>query len=154
MKPRSVFATCLVLLTLPLAVSAGKVYKWVDENGQVHYGNMPPPVEQFETLDIKEPPRRVKEESGGSDLDDTAQTDDGKLQQENLQPDRAEIERKRREVMRYNCAAARKNRATLISFRRIEIPDGQGGKRRLTDEEREAKLREAERQIREFCREG
>jgi len=32
---------CLTLLALPATASAG-VYKWVDENGKVHFGDRPP----------------------------------------------------------------------------------------------------------------
>ena len=32
---------CAALLTLPVCASAG-VYKWVDENGKVHFGDVPP----------------------------------------------------------------------------------------------------------------
>ena len=39
------FAHCLVALMLALAVPAAsaQVFKWVDENGRVHYGEKPPP---------------------------------------------------------------------------------------------------------------
>ncbi len=143
------------LLIFAFTAHAAKVYKWVDADGRVHYESTPPPVDQYQTLDIKEPPPAAKPERRYLDDEPTADTAQGtQPNTDNLQPDREEIDRKRREVMRYNCAAARKNKMTLISFRRIEIPDGKGGKRRLTDEEREAKLREAEQQIKEFCKEG
>lgn len=32
----------IVLLALPLAVSAAQVYRWVDDQGKVHYGDQPP----------------------------------------------------------------------------------------------------------------
>ncbi len=147
----------IILLTLMMlcatAAQAAKVYKWVDADGRVHYESTPPPVDQYQTLDIKEPPPSPKPERHFLDDKPAADVSEGdQPNTENLQPDREEIDRKRREVMRYNCAAARKNKMTLISFRRIEIPDGQGGKRRLTEEERDAKLREAEQQIKEFCK--
>ena len=39
------FAHCFLALLLVLAVSvaSAQVYKWVDENGRVHYGEKPPP---------------------------------------------------------------------------------------------------------------
>ncbi len=154
MKHSTIFLITLTILCAS-AAQAAKVYKWVDADGRVHYESTPPPVDQYQTLDIKEPPPSPKPERHFIDDQPTADNAQGEqANTENLQPDREEIDRKRREVMRYNCAAARKNKMTLISFRRIEVPDGQGGKRRLTDEERDAKLREAEQQIKEFCKEN
>jgi hypothetical protein len=39
------FARCLAALLLALAIPAAwaQVFKWVDENGRVHYGEKPPP---------------------------------------------------------------------------------------------------------------
>ena len=45
-------ATCAVIAMLPLA-HAAKVYRWVDKNGVVHYGDRPPPdAKQQPTLKI------------------------------------------------------------------------------------------------------
>jgi hypothetical protein len=33
----------LVLLLAPLVAAAGEVYRWVDDQGRVHYGDRPPP---------------------------------------------------------------------------------------------------------------
>lgn len=39
--PRKVIA-CLILLSMPFAANAGKLYKWVDENGEIRYSDRLP----------------------------------------------------------------------------------------------------------------
>jgi hypothetical protein len=41
LTPRKVIV-CLILLSMPFAASAGKLYKWVDENGEVRYSDRMP----------------------------------------------------------------------------------------------------------------
>ena len=43
--------TCLTMLLLLLSpVSHGQLYKWVDENGKVHYGDSPPENVKLKTI--------------------------------------------------------------------------------------------------------
>ena len=44
----------IVLLALLPGLLAAEIYKWVDENGNVHYGDKPP-QQPAETLDIETP---------------------------------------------------------------------------------------------------
>ncbi|ASP37914.1 hypothetical protein CHH28_04140 [Bacterioplanes sanyensis] len=43
----------ILLLVLSVPCQSG-VYKWVDENGQVHYGSQPPPTTQAKEIEIKQ----------------------------------------------------------------------------------------------------
>ncbi len=140
----------LLLLALAAPLQAAKVYKWVDADGRVHYESTPPPVDDYQTLDIREPPP-VTPPHQPEPADAPAQPEP---EVDEARPDPAELARKRREIMRYNCAAARKNKQVLLSFRRVEVPDGQGGKRLLTGDERQEKLQQAEQQIRKYCRDN
>jgi clan AA aspartic protease (TIGR02281 family) len=61
---RVVVLTCVVLL-LPLSVAVGKIYKWVDRHGTVHFTDNPDAVpmpyrEQIETSSEPEPPPRPR----------------------------------------------------------------------------------------------
>jgi len=38
---------CILLLSLPLAASAADVKKWVDAQGGIHFGDLPPPGSSF-----------------------------------------------------------------------------------------------------------
>lgn len=50
-----VLPAVVLVLCLPVALSAGQIYKWVDENGVVSYSNVKPPDEETDV--------RVEEET-------------------------------------------------------------------------------------------
>jgi hypothetical protein len=52
-----------LLLCLPMALSAGQIYKWVDENGVVSYSNVKPPDEE---TDVKIEEETVEEQDGST----------------------------------------------------------------------------------------
>ena len=53
MRQASVFIVCSLLLCATAA--AQQVYRWVDENGVVHYSDQPPPDDRAETVDLEVP---------------------------------------------------------------------------------------------------
>lgn len=52
---KKISLSCL-LLCLPLLASAGPMYRWVDENGRVHYTQTPPPKREFKEVAPAPPP--------------------------------------------------------------------------------------------------
>ncbi len=52
------FLTLLCLLTLPLLAHAG-VYKWVDANGQTHFGDRPPAQAASSEVEVNAAPSRT-----------------------------------------------------------------------------------------------
>ena len=42
----------LLALLLPLGMAAAEIYKWTDENGRVHFGDVPQAVDNTETVDL------------------------------------------------------------------------------------------------------
>ena len=55
---RSVFPVCLAILLALSGSARAQVYKWTDADGQIHYGNTPPPAaaQSAHTLDIPSRP--------------------------------------------------------------------------------------------------
>jgi hypothetical protein len=49
-----VLPAVVLLLCLPVALSAGQIYKWVDEDGVVSYSNVKPPDDETEVGIIEE----------------------------------------------------------------------------------------------------
>lgn len=55
MKRTIIFTSVFPLIFVPMIVVA-EIYKWVDEDGRVHYGEKPP-VEDASKVEIKDSPR-------------------------------------------------------------------------------------------------
>ena len=51
--PKRLLLTLVTCLGLWSGPASGAIYKWVDENGKVHYSDQPPPEESSEELDIE-----------------------------------------------------------------------------------------------------
>lgn len=128
---------------LGVVVGAGSVYKWVDEDGNVHYGERPP---QEQSKDAE----KVRIEKGPSDSDDEAaggnDEDTTGGEEENGEPDDP--------IQKQQCKLSRDilERYQSAEFLYREGEDGE--KRRLTEEEKQAEIERVKNDIRKFCNSG
>lgn len=53
----------LMLTSWSAAVQADKLYRWVDDQGRVHYGDRPPQNQRAQTLKLRPPPAAVQQPS-------------------------------------------------------------------------------------------
>jgi hypothetical protein len=148
---RSILATAAAMLLLATASQAiAAMYKWVDEDGNVHYSQQPPPGASRERVAPPPPPPTgagAPSERLQQQLD---ALDERKAQEQEAASERAErtlsaAERSAR------CQQARNTLATLQSRGRVRMRDAQGVYTRLDETERQAAIERAQQQIAEFC---
>jgi hypothetical protein len=76
---RAALLSIVLGMTLTVAAAhADEVYKWVDKNGVVHYGEFPPNNKKAKTIETPsrpEPPAEDDDEEGGSAAQDAAAPD-------------------------------------------------------------------------------
>ena len=135
----------LLLLSLPLAAHA-QIYKWVDENGRVQYGERPPPNAKPQPLRPEAAPGPPKPPS------------QDELKQKELDAKRQQIEEAEARdkafvdagVRRRDCALAR---TRLEQFERHPRPYREVGGNRVyyTDAEREAELTSRRVAVKRAC---
>ena len=135
----------LILCAMPLA--AQKIYKWVDENGQVHYSSQKPPGQEAEKLNIRanapEPPAQPAEEEGEQAPEEEAEVDEAT---------KAELAKLDKANRQRSCQQARNNLASLQnSYRVAQVDPDTGETVRLSDNQRAAALKQARDNIKEFC---
>lgn len=133
----------LLLLSTPLF--AAPIYKWVDAQGVTHFGSQPSPANQSEQVKTKtfQPQPTTKLIVTDNLADDT--------------PTQAEIEREVRkqvaqesaELQKY-CTELRYNLAHLKNNPRI-LAQVDGKPKRLTEEERQARIADTEKSLNERC---
>lgn len=125
---------------------AATMYKWTDSEGNVQYTQTPPPRGGFQKM--APPP------APATPAPDTAPAQAGEPAAEQPKDTAAqeEAERKRLEasVAKHNCNTARKNLEIYTSFRRVV--DDRGEIVPLSDDERAAKIKEANEMIKKYCR--
>lgn len=129
----------VLLLTLLFVLPASaQVYRWVDDQGKVHYSDTPPPSENAQALDIDSGERVSAENEAASDktATDAAQT-----------PTAQTLAEKRCELAKL----------TLASYREAETlvkTDAEGNKQPLGAEEKAAAIEQAEANVTAQCATG
>ncbi len=150
----------LLLTLLLLAGAAGaQVYKWRDANGQVVYSQTPPPPEiqtEAETVAPPPPPASAPTAKTAPAAKPAEPAAPAKAQKagkpaQTKAPSPAE-QTKKAEALAAKCERARKALNELRIKNRIMMPDGKGGYRVMTAEERAAQRRRLEADLRKHCR--
>lgn len=143
-------AIVLLVLGSPLiAARAGAdgVYRWVDEHGQVHYGDHPPAGVQVEVVPPPLPPRAGETQGQLQDYVRTLEVQEAEQAKETEQQ---RAEQALQAARKADCEASRVRREQLEKPRQLEYqPDGSA--RRLTEEERQARIAETDKRITDAC---
>ncbi|WP_312726868.1 DUF4124 domain-containing protein [Stutzerimonas kunmingensis] len=141
---RFMFLAGGLLLALCGNVMAAQVYKWVDAQGVTHFGAQPPQGQQVETVNTVTAPAKSTTMPAPVVEDETEvdqQSIDRKVKRQVAEQ---EAERKR------YCETMRTNLAQLQNNPRVRIEE-KGETRRITEEERQAKIAETRGKIAENC---
>jgi len=144
-----------ILIAVTLLISAplvhGAVYKWQDEQGITHFSDAPPPGRRFEI--VPQPRLPPADPEAARRLEELLQSQ--KQAEEDQQKKKQEqMEAKEEEAARADTCRQAKERLTVLESRpgsRIKITEPDGTQRRLTEEERQTRLAEAQKQIADSC---
>ena len=149
----------LSLLIVALGFAAGafaQQYRWVDKDGRVQYGDMPPPGVKA---------TRIKGPAAGSAPAPTpapAAKKDGKALSpeaafQKRQKERAEADQKAAKASadedskRVNCEQSQAALRTLQSGQRISTTNTAGERVYLSDDEREREVERVKQSVKEWC---
>lgn len=132
-----------------VAEATAEVYKWVDEKGNTHFGDQPPPDQQSESVDIKVAPAMnnpsVEREDYKRRRDELLKSFDEKRQSEK----KAAMEAKEKQAETdVECQRARKYQERYKAASRIYSESKDGSRRFLDEEER----KKAEARLNDFIR--
>jgi hypothetical protein len=137
-----------LLLFLLAGNASAAMYKWVDEEGNTHYTQSPPPGDvQAETI---APPPRVNTRNAVEQLKEQQEKAD-ELRNQRLEV--AEEQRKNEEELarkKANCELARKRLASYEEPR-VKFVQEDGSRVRATEEERLEQIKISQEMIDEFC---
>ncbi|WOX06673.1 DUF4124 domain-containing protein [Microbulbifer pacificus] len=164
---RSVIATLVLGIGLAATVQADGIYKWVDENGVVHFGSQPPKQEQVEVV---KPPKsdRFKQwqqeqnalvaerklatgaEAGDSDNSESTPASQSKTDEDQSakQADARAAEMAARDL---RCRNAQARLQELQSRPRVREVDAKGNYRVLPEEERQQRIRQTKDLLQNDC---
>lgn len=149
-----------ILITMLLVMFVGqsmatKVYKWVDENGQIHYSSQKPVNQKVETVKLRKAPKvtaaseQADTEEDTETATDEATTDDVEDAAEAAA--REQLAAADRVNRQKQCELAKNNYAALNRTIRVVKTNENGETVRMTDDERVKALATAQRGIDQYC---
>ncbi|TWD43867.1 DUF4124 domain-containing protein [Pseudomonas sp. SJZ131] len=138
---RTFFITASLLLTLSPMTMAAQIYKWVDAQGVTHFGAQPPQGQPSTTVVTPAAPASKPKVPANSNVIGDQQDID-KTVKKQVAEQQAQL--------KVFCEQARTNLAQLQNNPRLrEEIDGE--MRRLTDQTRQERMTEAQKQIADNC---
>ncbi|WP_455217245.1 DUF4124 domain-containing protein [Kaarinaea lacus] len=152
--PLSFILILLILLVGSSAVFAGKIYRWVDSEGNVQYGEHPP-AGQGKQMNIpsKTPSYAKPAAKPSTNADDTASKFLESVAAERKEKQEAADKAAKDKAIRdENCTKAKKHVASLkLGGRRFEV-DEKGNRTYLDEAEIQKRLKEAEKDVEKWCK--
>jgi len=129
------------------------IYKWVDEEGNIHYGQQRPASVQAEQMRVQsyapEDTSSYKRPALNSgDKGNTDKSANGDTETPEKKPE-TKAEKKQRMAA---CAQARKNLATMQSIGRIRSKDKDGNASFITQKQKEEKIQQSRDLINKHCK--
>lgn len=142
---RRMILACSVLLALSTGATAGQIYKWVDGQGNVHFGSQPP-----EGQDAAAVNPNISQPKVAAPAAPTLKTEKQDEEQEKLDEQARSQATEREKELKTYCERIRKDLAQMKASPRVRIEEN-GELRRLTEEERQERIAKSEASIKENC---
>ncbi|HEX9583704.1 MAG TPA: DUF4124 domain-containing protein [Gammaproteobacteria bacterium] len=143
-------ALVIALAGAPLAPTQAKLYKWVDEDGNVTYSERKPPDQSATEIKIRPAPATPEQSrqqlEGLKDKVETGQMD------RDYAKTAATEDQAHAEQFKKNCEIARQNKRVLENTSRIQDQDKDGNSYFLDQQQVSTKLEQTNKQIELYCK--
>ncbi|WP_299594212.1 DUF4124 domain-containing protein [uncultured Microbulbifer sp.] len=126
--------------------SASELYRWVDEDGKVHFGDRPPLEAKAESLEGQLKPVNSADPTRKQDFPDSQRAK--QLEREYAARKQSEQSRARRQ-QQIACARARKQLKILKGP--VYFVDAEGNESTISERQRVVEARKLEAQVRQYC---
>ncbi|WP_405120228.1 DUF4124 domain-containing protein [Pseudomonas leptonychotis] len=146
---RRMIITSSLLLAMSATAMASQVYKWVDEKGVTHFSAQPPQGQQATSVNTATPqpkPAPAEASKAAPTFESIADPEQAAIDEKVKQ----EVAAKEAERKKY-CTDVRTNLAQLENNPRVRV-EVDGEIRRLSEEERQTRITEAQKSISENCK--
>ncbi len=124
-----------LILVVSTSLHAGSIHKWVDENGNVHYGDSPPVAAKTESISVQSAPSNP-----GKALPRLS-TEEADVASGDVSNDQAES----------ICESARNDLDIISNSTRIQLRQTDGTLRYLSPDEVDQRKAKAEAEVDRFC---
>jgi len=152
---RRLHTAALIIAALLLQAPVfAEIYKWTDTSGEVHYTQTPPPSGVASQIIQGAPPPAEPEATIRQEQQKLQEQLDAMEERRAKREEEEAIEKQRQELSKINeknCITAKNNLAKLQQggIKRYLTPEGEVI--RLTDEDRQRRITEAQKQVAQYC---
>ena len=152
---RRLHTAALIIAALLLQAPVfAEIYKWTDTSGEVHYTQTPPPSGVASQIIQGAPPPAESEATIRQEQQKLQEQLDAMEERRAKREEEEAIEKQRQELSKINeknCITAKNNLAKLQQggIKRYLTPEGEVI--RLTDEDRQRRISEAQKQVEQYC---
>lgn len=139
------------IFTMSLIFSSAEaaLYKWVDEDGNTHYTQQKPPGD-IEGEEIKPLPRIETKGAQEQLEEDQKHLEDSRKKREDLAKEKQE-EESNKAIKKSNCELGKDKMTRLVTSPRVNKVDEDGTVTRVSEEERQEKIKQAQEMIDKNC---
>jgi len=143
--------TALLLGSVLLASASTRVYKWVDKDGNVHFGEAPSAQHKNETIRLHDDAPRLPVPPKTADSDSNPDQEAVEATPE-MQAATAQVQKYQKELKKY-CSSARASIIKLSGLPRIMVQAKDGtGPARMTEEQRVTELARLRKGVASNCK--
>ncbi|MDH3315989.1 MAG: DUF4124 domain-containing protein [Gammaproteobacteria bacterium] len=143
-------AAAALLVMTPVESSLARLYKWVDDYGNVTYSERKPPGQQVEEIKVRAAP--VSPEQAQEELDSLKEKANSSQKDRDVAKTAAREDQQESEAFKKNCEIAQQNRRVLENSARVQSKDTEGNSYFLDSAEIQAKLEQSNKQIELYCK--
>jgi hypothetical protein len=145
----------LILLMLASTNTFAAISKWVDDQGQVHYSDQPPPPDK-QPKTLREDADTADSASSGASATKTLAEHEADLKKDKAEKqsaaDKAAQLKAAEDTLKANCANAQQNLRSLQSGMRIMEVDANGQRYYIDDTQRQQRIDKAKQEISNSCK--
>jgi len=137
----------LSLITFFLSTATAAVYKWVDDQGNVHYSEQKPAQSPAEKIKIDKAPPPSSSSYKKPTLKTEEEGNNKGESTDNANSKNADIAKQKQEM----CAEARKDLELMQNTGRLRVKDKDGNVTYMTDEDKAARIKRNQDRVKEYC---
>ena len=141
----SILTISLVALSVP-----AEIYKWIDDEGNIHYGEKPPSVnskESVETIKIRD---NVDTQRAAEALNKKSKSLNERSEERKKEKTDELYDKKKLAENKMRCEQAKKQLANY-QHPKVNVKESDGAFRALGEEERQAGLKKSEELVKKAC---
>ena len=141
----SILTISLVALSVP-----AEIYKWIDDEGNIHYGEKPPSVnskESVETIKIRD---NVDTQRAAEALNKKSKSLNERSEERKKEKTDELYDKKKLAENKMRCEQAKKQLANY-QHPKVNVKESDGTYRALGEEERQAGLKKSEELVKKAC---